>query len=115
MSPEEESELESMMLEALGRVTDAQIDEVSGLLLKQALAVRSMRDQPPSERMKLAMLYTELRQKSDLIWMVMLGLSMKVVRTPEGDSKALAYSADTGEPVFGTMEFHPLDAEKKRT
>lgn len=111
---EQYARLEVEMTAALGRATDEEIDAVAGLLLKQALAVRTMKNQPPSERMALANHYTQLRQQSDTLWMTMLGMGIKVVTTPEGEARAVGYMVETGEPAFGTIEVHPLDGKKKQ-
>lgn len=100
MTPEQLAELEATMLRALAKASDEQIDTMATLVMKQAIAIRAMRDQPPEERMKLATVYTSLREESDTIWMDMLGLGVKMVATPDGAARGVAYDVETGAPLL---------------
>jgi len=93
------SKWDAAMVEALGRATDAQLQAVADLLASQASTVRAMQDQPASGRLRLAEQYTQLRLQTDLRWLAVLGLGIKMVCAPDGTTKAVGYVAETGEPI----------------
>ena len=101
------------MTEALGRASDKQIDEIVVLLVASARTVEKMKGSTPKERMALAETYTSLNQQVNLLWLPMIGMGIKMVVTPEGDSKAVAYSVESGEPMMGTMEVHAFGERRK--
>lgn len=113
MNQEQTARMEAQMMKCLGEATDEQIEDVAKLVFQQVMTIRMMKDQPPNERMALANHYTQLRAKSDELWLGLLGIGMKIVTTPDGDARGFGFFQDTGEPIPQSIETHRLGEKTK--